>query len=113
MGHLQIQLLGPLQATLDGQSTTFPAPHRVQRVKLQARRSNLIDDVGELPAGKEVQRHDLHMALVVGVQPQIDGLRREAAIGEGDDERRARFQDARHLYERFHRAREILHGDGA
>ena len=67
----------------------------------------------ELTAGEEVQRDDLHVSLIVRVQPEVDGLRRKAAIGESDDEGRARFQDARHFPERLDRAREVLHGDGA
>ncbi len=72
-----------------------------------------MDDAGELAAGEKVQRGDLQVSLIVRVQPEVDRLRRKAAIGESDDEGRARFQDARHFLERFDRAREVLHGDGA
>jgi len=40
----------------------------------------LVDDVIELATGKEVQGDDLQVRLIVGVQPGVDGLGREAAI---------------------------------
>ncbi len=92
---------------------TFPAPHRIERIELRAGRAILINNVGKLTAGEEVECNDLQMRLIIRVQPKVDGLRREAAVGEGDDEGRPGPENACDFGEGFHRASEILHGDGA
>lgn len=87
----------------------FSAAYGIERIELRAGRSILIGNVGELLTGEEVQCDDLQVRLIVGVQPKVDGFCRETSIGEGDDERRAKLEDARHFHERLDRACEVLY----
>src|SRR5215207_99377 len=52
-----------------------------------------------------------HVAPVVQSLPDGDGLGREAAVGEGDDERRPDLQDAANLPQDLHGLRQVVNGD--
>ena len=93
--------------------SSFSGPYGKERIELRPRRSILVDDVIELAAGEEIQGHDLQMSLIVGVQPEVDRFRWEAAIGEGQNKRRTGLEHTRHFDKRLDWARKILHRYGA